>query len=449
MKKIELEKQFQKYPEYKNSMVDWIGKIPKDWAIVQPKKFIKRHFSGIWGDEPKADVNDVPCLRVADFNYEKLGFGEIETVRNIPQEDQKKKLLKTGDILLEKSGGGEKQPVGRAILFNSSEKMVCANFIEVIEVKDEMVPKYFTYFLSTAYSTRLNDRSIKQTTGIQNLDLYNYFSEYFVKPTKIDQQKIADFLDAKTEIVDKIIEQKEKLIELLKEKRAAVINKAVTRGLNKNVELVDSGVEWVGKVPKEWKMRKVSRSFNIIGSGTTPSSTDESLYDDGDVNWVNTGDLNDGALYETAKKITSDALSASSTLRIYPVGTLLIALYGATIGKVALLGIQACTNQACCALAESPYFVNKFVYYWFLGNKQNIIDNFAYGGGQPNISQNVIKSLKIPAPLLSEQREIIKNLDGQINGIEIAEGRIKKSIELLQEYKSSLIYNVVTGKVKI
>jgi type I restriction enzyme S subunit len=448
MQKLQLKKEYQKYSEYKNPGVDWLGEIPKEWEVNKGKNLMAKIASGVWGEDAKGDENDFPCLRVADFKYDKLSFRKIETIRNIPK-NQQHKILKNNSVLIEKSGGGEKQLVGRAILFNSDQEMVCANFIDSIEVNDETDPKYFTYLLANAYDVRLNLKSIKQNTGIQNLDTKNYFSEMFPKPPKQDQQKIAKFLDEKVGLIDEIVKKKKRLIELLKEKRTAVINQAVTKGLDPNVEMKDSGVEWIGEIPKGWKMRKISRSFGIIGSGTTPSSMDESLYDEGDINWVITGNLNNGILNETSKKITKKAFSESSTLKIYPVGTLLIAMYGATIGKLAILGIPACTNQACCALADSKYFINKFIYYWFLSNKKSIIDNFSYGGGQPNISQNVIKELKIQSPDPKEQCEIIKCLDGEINRMSLIMKKVEKSINLLTEFKSSLISNVVTGKVKI
>ncbi len=447
MQKIELKKQIQKYPDYQDSGVDWIGMVPKNWKVIQPKKFIKHHFSGIWGEDPKADVNDVMCLRVADFNYENFGFGEIETVRNVSKDDQRRKLLKKGNILLEKSGGGEKQPVGRAILFNSVEKMVCANFIEVIDVKEEVEPRYFIYFLSAAYSTRLNVRSIKQTTGIQNLDLYNYFSEYFVNPSREIQKKIADYLDAKTASIHKSIEQKQKLVELLKEKRAAVINRAVTRGLGEDATLVDSGVGWIGKVPKGWRVEKLKFVGQaIIGLTYSP----EDVTDEAEGTLVlrssniqnNTIELNDN-IY--VKKSIPKNLKTKK-------GDILICSRN---GSAALIGKSAVINGpgegntfgVFMSIFRSSYW--RYMAYFF---KSELFFFQLRSSATSTINQLTIDDLKniiSTIPKIEEQEKIAKFLDEKIAKIDECSEKIQKSIELLQEYKSSLIYNVVTGKVKV
>ncbi|RYZ16823.1 MAG: restriction endonuclease subunit S, partial [Sphingobacteriales bacterium] len=152
-----------------------------------------------------------------------------------------------------------------------------------------------------------------------------------------------------------------------------------------------SGVEWIGEIPAHWELRKLSRSFERIGSGTTPSVDNRSYYEGGTINWVNTGDLNDTFLTDTARRVTDIALHEHSALRIFPAGSVVMAMYGATIGKLSMLGIPACTNQACCVLTRSDYFDNKYLFYWLATNRQHII-SMAYGGGQPNISQELVKS---------------------------------------------------------
>lgn len=205
----------------------------------------------------------------------------------------------------------------------------------------------------------------------------------------------------------------------------------------------DSGIEWIGEIPEGWDMRKVSRSFALIGSGTTPKSTDNQYYQNGDINWIITGDLNDGLLDISSKKITSKALEDYSTLKIYPKDTLIVAMYGATIGKICLTNFEACTNQACCALSRSPYILNKFTFYWFIANKHNII-NMSYGGGQPNISQDIIRSLKISTPTLAEQHVIVNFLNNQTAKIDTLIKNKQKQIELLKEERTAIINQAVT-----
>ncbi len=205
----------------------------------------------------------------------------------------------------------------------------------------------------------------------------------------------------------------------------------------------DSGIEWIGKIPESWVNRKISRSFNLIGSGTTPKADNLEYYNNGDVNWILTGDLKDSVIHNASKKITTEAFEKHSALKIFPPGTLLIAMYGATIGKVGILNIEACTNQACCALAESNSINSQFLYYWFIANKQQII-NLSYGGGQPNISQEIIKSLHISSPSLTEQTTIANFLDRKTTQIDETIAKKERLIELLEEERKAVINEAVT-----
>lgn len=168
------------YPKYKDSGIEWIGEIPEHWNYHRIKPLITSSTNGIWGDDPKDDDNDLVCIRVADFDYDHLKISNQNiTLRNIPFNQQSDRLLKRNDLLIEKSGGGEQQPVGRLVIYdNDFDKAVCSNFIGKMTVNEDMIlARYLLYYTSSLYSKRLNTKSIKQTTGIQNLDLYSYFSE--------------------------------------------------------------------------------------------------------------------------------------------------------------------------------------------------------------------------------------------------------------------------------
>lgn len=197
------------------------------------------------------------------------------------------------------------------------------------------------------------------------------------------------------------------------------------------------------KYKKDWGVKKISHAFKIIGSGTTPTTENRDYYENGTISWVLTGDLNDHIIHSTTKKITIKAISDFSVLRIYPKGTLIIALYGATIGKLGILGIEACTNQACCCIYNSNDFLIKYVFYWFLSNRKQIV-NMANGGGQPNISQEIIRSIKLPCPPIHEQKTIVKFLDAQSQLIEQIILSKEKKIRLLQEKRTAIINQAVT-----
>lgn len=200
---------------------------------------------------------------------------------------------------------------------------------------------------------------------------------------------------------------------------------------------------WCPEIPKDWDVMKLSYDFSKIGSGTTPQAGNPIYYQDGEFNWLQTGDLNDGLITGTSKKITQKALDDYSTLRFYSIGSLVIAMYGATIGKIGILGIETTTNQACCVLADPKRFDIKFIYYWFHSNKQNII-SLSYGGGQPNISQELIRNLRVQCPPLELQQNISKFLDQKTTELDNLISKKLKLIDCLKEERMAIINQAVT-----
>ena len=418
------------YPKYKDSGIQWIGKIPEGWDVER----YKIRFKYIKGRIPKnlEEANGEGYLPYLSMGYLR-GNEEGILYANDPNSIK----VSERDLLLlwDGSNAGE---------FVLGKNGYLSSTMVKLNIKN--LNSNFSFYLCKSFEALLRDLTIGM--GIPHVNGDTLENIRIPVPNPHDQTAIANFLDKKTAKIDALIEKDKKLIELLKEKRTALINHVVTKGLDPNVKLKDSGIQWIGKIPEGWEVRKVSRSFDFIGSGTTPKTQEDIYYDKGDIPWVITGDLNDGLLKETSKRISKEAVRDYSTLKIYPKNSLIIAMYGATIGKTALLDIEACTNQACCVLAKSKIFETKYVFYWFIANKNNII-SYSYGGGQPNISQDVIKTLKIPFPPKQEQHQIVEYLDKATSKIDKTIQKIEKKIKLLEEYKKSLIYYVVTGKVDV
>ena len=206
----------------------------------------------------------------------------------------------------------------------------------------------------------------------------------------------------------------------------------------------DSGVDWIGEIPEHWEMPKITYLFKKIGSGTTPTAGSPTYYENGSINFLQTGDLNDGYINETSKKITAKTLIDYSSLKLFPKGSLVIAMYGATIGKLGILNIETTTNQACCVLGnESKNAELKYIFYWFHFAKPHII-SMSYGGGQPNISQDLVKSLRLQLPSLLEQQTIANFLDDKTAKIDQTIAIKQKEIELLKERRQILIQKAVT-----
>jgi type I restriction enzyme S subunit len=266
-------------------------------------------------------------------------------------------------------------------------------------------------------------------------------------PPKPEQTAIADYLDKACADIDRVMEIKQKQIDNLQKQLKSIINQSVTKGLYPNAEMKESGIRWIGKVPKHWRKEKIFRAAEFVTSGGTPKSGNEDFYFEGDIYWIQSGDLNDGYITETEKKITREGLDNSSA-KLFPKNTLLVAMYGATIGKLGIQTMEAATNQACCAIYPVKRIELKFLYYFFLAIKDKYISD-SYGGGQPNISQSLIKQTYFFVPDKKEQILIYEFLDNELERIKSVQTKIEKQIETLLSYKKSLIHEVITGKKQV
>jgi len=205
----------------------------------------------------------------------------------------------------------------------------------------------------------------------------------------------------------------------------------------------DSGIEWIGESPEHWDLAKLSYCFSLIGSGSTPKAGASEYYNNGTINWLQTGDLNNNDIYTTSKKITQIATADYSSLKVYPVDSLVIAMYGATIGKTGMLKIETATNQACCVLSNPVNVNNHYAFYWLNSVKEQVI-SLSYGGGQHNISQELIRNLKIQIPPLQEQTAIANYLDRKTTEIDALIAKKKRLLELYEEEKTAIINHAVT-----
>jgi type I restriction enzyme S subunit len=205
----------------------------------------------------------------------------------------------------------------------------------------------------------------------------------------------------------------------------------------------ESGVELLGEIPQIWDVWKLAHAFARIGSGTTPKSDQPEYYDEGTIPWVNTGDLADGPLAACARKVTEKAANDYSSLKLHPSGSLLFAMYGATIGKLGILEFPATVNQACCVFSGDSPIAVKFLFYWFLGLRDKIL-SLATGGGQPNVSQDILRTLRVACPDLGEQKIIVSFLDTETSKIDALVAEQRRLIELLKEKRQAVISHAVT-----
>lgn len=262
-----------------------------------------------------------------------------------------------------------------------------------------------------------------------------------------EQATIANFLDRETAKIDALVEEQQRLIELLKEKRQAVISHAVTKGLNPNAPMKDSDEEWLGEVPAHWQLGSLGY-FATIDTGSTPDR-DNPSYWGGVIPWVKTGEVNYAPIRETEECITPVGLSNSST-RLAEPGTLLMAMYGqgVTRGRVAILEVAAAYNQACAAISLGPRITPQFCRYFFMAAYE-FIREFGNETSQMNLSAGLIRKIKVTAPPLEEQMKIVANLDSDMTRIASLLLHASTAIDLLAERRTALISAAVTGKIDV
>ncbi|MEU5764136.1 restriction endonuclease subunit S [Nocardia sp. NPDC047648] len=264
-------------------------------------------------------------------------------------------------------------------------------------------------------------------------------------PPLEEQRRIADFLDAETSKVDLLVEASARQSDLLAERLQEAIRVATT---THSGPTASTGVDWMPHINAAWRLAKVGQVF-MTGSGTTPSSEVEDYFN-GAIPWVNSADLNDRGISSTIRNISHEALRDYPALKIHPAGSLIVAMYGQgeTKGRVGLLEFDACVNQACCVLTPMDGINVLFVSYWFRAHKDGVVA-LAVGAGQPNLSQELIRQLRIPIPDVQWQGRIVAELQELEDSIATRSTFLDSRSRLLTEHRQALITAAVTGQIDV
>jgi type I restriction enzyme S subunit len=408
---------FPRYPKYKPSGVEWLGEVPEHWEVVRYKQCVEIQNGS---DHKHVEQSE---------GYPVFGSGGVFAYAS--------RFLYDGESILLGRKGTVDKPLYVTGRFWTVDTMYWT------KIRANTSGRYVYYLAVTIpfdyYSTN---------TALPSMTKGSLSSHLVTRPPIAEQRAIAEFLDRETAKLDGLVAEQRRLIELLKEKRQAVISHAVTKGLHPNAPTKPSGIPWLGDVPEHWEVWKLTHAFEKIGSGTTPKTDNREYYEDGLHPWVNTGDLNDGDLGDCEKRITDLALSDHTTLRVYAAGSVVIAMYGATIGKLAILQFPASVNQACCVFSGKLKIEYKFLFYWLLAYRPQII-SLASGGGQPNINQDILRGLRVACPNLCEQTAIAQFLDHETARFDTLTTEAQRAIDLLQERRTALISAAVTGQIDV
>ncbi|MQT96914.1 MULTISPECIES: restriction endonuclease subunit S [Pseudomonas] len=409
---------YKQYPEYRSSDIEWLGEIPTTWKLSR-LKFMAKIKNG-------QDHKSVET----DEGYPVIGSGGQFTYASQFTYDQESVLL------------GRKGTIDRPLYINEPFWTVDTMYYTVIS--KDILPKYLYYLALTIQFGRYSTNTALPSMTQEHLGNY-----IFATPKdKSDQDTIANFLDHETAKIDTLIKKQQHLIQLLKEKRQAVISHAVTKGLNPNAKMRDSGVEWLGEVPEHWKVSKFGYVSMVVRGGSPRPAGDPELFNGDYSPWVTVAEITkDGEVYLTETE-TFLTKKGSEQCRVFSSGTLLISNSGATLGVPKILSINANANDGVVGF-ENLKLDHEFSYFYLSTLTNDLRERIKQGSGQPNLNTDIVKNIAVPIPPKSEISEIVTLIRNTREQYANLTTRATAGIELLQERRTALISAAVTGKIDI
>ena len=430
---------YTQYPKYKDSGIEWLGEIPENWEVKRLK------YTSTINDEALSETTD-PAY---EFLY--VDIGNVEYLKGIcskePQVFEKapsraRRIVRDGDTII---------PTVRTYLRaiapirKPEDNLIVSTGFAVVRPW-HINSNYLSYALQSPYFV---ETVVSRSTGVSYpaINAPEIGMIPILIPALDIQRAIAAFLDRETARIDILTEKKQKQIELLQEKRSALISHAVTKGLDPNVKMKDSGIEWLGEIPEGWEAVPLKRVFRIL-NGSTPKSGEPSFWD-GDIPWVtpdDLGDLKSDTLLNTQRMITEEGYNSCGT-SLAPTGSLVLSTR-APIGHLAIAGIPFCTNQGCRCLVFRNKDNHRFYYYQLLVAKQEL-ESWGQGSTFKEIGRDKLGAVSLLNSPFDEQRSIAAFLDQETARIDALLEKVRESIEKLREYRTALISAAVTGKIDV
>ena len=435
---------FEKYSSYKDSGVEWLGEIPEHWES-QKMKYLGKMFAGLTdkkGDDFAKEISEdkmpfIPFTNVC--NNLKIDKNQMQYVKIKPYEKQNK--VQKNDIIFLMSSE-TLDDIGKCSIHLDEEQYYLNSFCKGFRPKTFAVNAEFLNYLLQSKTYRNYFALVGR--GFTRINIkQEYINDLFaVLPSKEEQTKIASFLDEKTAQIDEVISQKEKLIELLKERKQIVINDAVTKGLDKDVEFVDSGVEWIGKIPKHWEISKLGTSLKPI---SIKNRADLPLLSVTREQGVILRDVDDK---ESNHNFIPDDLSGYKMVEKGQFAMNKMKAWQGSYGISDYTGIVSPAYFIFELNGIEPTFFHKAI-------RSSVYVPFfikASDGvriGQWDLSKSRMKEIPFYIPPKDEQLQIVEYIENQTTKIDKAIELQQNYILKLKEYKASLIDSVVTGKVRV
>ena len=429
----------ERYNSYKDSGVEWIGEIPSHWVLERYKYL---------GDSSTTNISvkefqNEEVIHYSIPNVQKKGTGLLEIGEDI---DSSKLLLSGGELMISKLN--PRKNCVCIVSQNHNHKILGSGEFVLLKPKGTNTKFLFYYVNNPSYTEYLDSSVESVTRSHQRVNPSIIYNSKVSLPPLSEQQQIVSFLDTKTSLIDSLIEKTQRKIELLKEKRTSLINEVVTKGLNPNVEMKDSGVEWIGKIPSHWVITKVKYVTNLVidGSHFTPTYTESGIP------FLRVTDIHNQIIDLDKVKFISEEEHHSLTKRCQPEkGDLLLSKNG-TIGltKVIDWDWDFSIFVSLCLIKFREVFKPELFSYFFQSSIVDLqIKESSKQSTVTNLHLDKIRELLLIKPPISEQKQIVEYLDEQTQLIDKTISIEEKRIELLKEYRQSLISELVTGKRKV
>lgn len=429
----------------KDSGVKWIGEIPSDWKVNKIKFTAKLNGRIGWQGLTSNEYQDEgPYLITGtDFDNGNVNFESAVHIGESRWLEAKQIQVKNGDILITKDG-----TVGKVAIISGLDNKASLNS-GVLRIQPiSLVYRKFLYYvlLSEEFWLWFNYTNSGASTI---LHLYqNVFDEFsYVLPSIEEQKKIAVFLDIEISKLDKAKNLLNKQIEKLQEYRKSVIYETVTKGLNPEVEMKDSGVKWIGDVPGKWSIRRLRDYVSFKTGGTPKESVGVNQNKDG-IKWFKPADFNDESikLINAENYITSEIIKEAK-INLYPENTVLIVAI-ASIGKVGLSEEKSYSNQQITALLNKGNINSKYLAYAMSAMSKYIKDTALYTV-VPIVNNQYLSTLLIPYPKIDEQKNIVQFVEEKMELIDQIIQNKKAQIDIIEKQQKTLIYDYVTGKKRV
>ena len=433
----------ERYDKYKDSGIEWIGEIPEHWETVS-LKWISSIYSGGTPSKDKTEYwhnGTIPWLNSGTVNQ----FFITEPSEYITEagfRNSSTKWIPENSIVIALAGQGKTKGMAAKVLF----KATCNQSLGVININRKIESNYLLYWLIKNYQNIRNLGGGDQRDGI-NLEMIGGIK--IPLPKQKEQTAIAIYLDRKTKEIDELIADKKRLLELYEEEKTAIINQSVTKGINPNAPMKDSGIEWLGEIPEHWETIKLKRVSEKITDGEhiSPKFTNEGIP------FLSAKDVRDGYVEVPDDKFVSEADSLKFRKRCNPeFEDVLMVSRGATVGRVAFVNIKEpfCLLGSVILIKPNEKVNSPYLFYSL---KNHLLQENFLMSSQSSAQQAIylvsIAEVFIAFPPKTEQEEIVKNIELHLETVNSKKAKTEKLINLLTEYRTALISEVVTGKIKV